>query len=390
MVTTYGSAMFAEHVPARDAEIVRRARAEGAIVLGKTQTHELAWGVTSVNRAMGSVHNPWSPRHVAGGSSGGSAAALAADLVPLSLGSDTGGSIRIPSSFCGTVGLKPTYGRVSLAGALPLAPTLDHAGPMARTPADAALLLAVIAGVDWDDPATTLAPNPGAAVVGASVEGLRVGVCPDLQPVRLVAAVEDAYAATLERLGDLGAILIDVELPEAAPALESYIVIQRAEALWTHGRAGLYPSRASEYGADVRQHLDLATRVTLTDYLQAGAERERLRAGFQRLFTQVDLLVTPVAAITAPEPDTASVLHFGDELTVRELILSYTVPQDLAGLPACALRAGFDEAGLPVGVQLTGPLWAEERVLAAARALYDASAGLQAVRPTLALEVDAV
>src|SRR5262249_13688601 len=156
--TTYGSPMFADHVPAVDAEAVRRARAAGAIMIGKTQTHEFAWGITSVNLLMGSSRNPWSQRLMSGGSSGGSAVALAAELVPIALGSDTGGSIRVPSAFCGTVGLKPTYGRISATDVFPLARSLDHPGPMARTPADAALLLETVAGVEARDPATEDVP----------------------------------------------------------------------------------------------------------------------------------------------------------------------------------------------------------------------------------------
>ena len=166
--TTYGSPMFSDHVPEQDAETVRRVRAAGAILIGKTQTHEFAWGITSVNELMGTSHNPWATDRISGGSSGGSAVALAAGLVPLALGSDTGGSIRVPSSFCGTVGLKPTYGRVSLDGIFPLASSLDHPGPMTRNPADAALLFGVLV-----DEAPAAAPRDG-------LRGVRVGLCPDM------------------------------------------------------------------------------------------------------------------------------------------------------------------------------------------------------------------
>ena len=178
VATTYGSAMFAGHVPERDAEAVRRVRAAGAIVLGKTATHEFAWGFSSINDALGTVRNPRDPERVAGGSSGGSAAALAAGLAPLALGSDTGGSIRVPSAFCGTYGLKPTFGRVSLAGVWPLARTLDHAGPMARTPKDLALLLGVLAPV----PAHVAGTPP------------RVAVCPDLHGFPLEPELAAAHA----------------------------------------------------------------------------------------------------------------------------------------------------------------------------------------------------
>ena len=206
--TTYGSPMFADHVPIGDAEAVRRARAAGAILIGKTQTHEFAWGITSVNFVMGSSRNPWNTELMSGGSSGGSAVALAAKLVPLALGSDTGGSIRVPSGFCGTVGLKPTYGRVSKAGVFPLARSLDHPGPMARTPADSALLLEVIAGVDVHDPATEdVAVGDLEGELAAGLSGMRVGLCPDLHLVPLAPDVDSAFesavtAIELEPEGD--------------------------------------------------------------------------------------------------------------------------------------------------------------------------------------------
>ncbi len=357
--------MFAEHVPARDAEAVRRARAAGAIVVGKTQTHEFAWGISSVNAAMGTAHNPWDITRIAGGSSGGSAVALAAGLVPLALGSDTGGSIRIPSAFCGTVGLKPSYGRMSTAGIFPLAPTLDHAGPMARSPADAALLLAVIAGLDPGDPATAQAPRlRRPPTIEGTLAGLRVALCPDLQPLRLAPGLDAAFERASRRVSELGGALVELALPEAASAAESYMAIQRAEALHGHVQAGLYPARASEYGADVRHWLELATEIELQDYLAASADRERIRAGFGRVFEEADLLLTPVAACSPPRIGEEAIEHFGVRLSLRELVLGFTVAQDLAGLPACTLRAGFDELGCPVGVQLTGAPWSEATVLA--------------------------
>src|SRR5436309_13028131 len=196
--TTYGSPMFAEHVPDADADAVQRAREAGAILVGKTQTHEFAWGITSVNLLMGTSRNPWAPNRISGGSSGGSAVALAMHLVPLAIGSDTGGSIRVPSAFCGTVGLKPTYGRISAAGVLPLARSLDHPGPMARTPADAALLLEVLAGPDEADPATADVPLTDLPdALGAGVAGLVVGLCADLELVRLAPDIRDVFEGTV-------------------------------------------------------------------------------------------------------------------------------------------------------------------------------------------------
>jgi aspartyl-tRNA(Asn)/glutamyl-tRNA(Gln) amidotransferase subunit A len=370
--TTYGSPMFSDHVPERDAEAVRRVRAAGAILVGKTQTHEFAWGITSVNELMGTSRNPWATDRISGGSSGGSAVALAADLVPLALGSDTGGSIRVPSSFCGTVGLKPTYGRVSLEGIFPLASSLDHPGPMARSPADAALLFGVLV----DEAPAAASPD--------RLRGVRIGLCPDMHLVALAPEVETAYRSAVDAAADAGAELVEVSMPEAAGAYQAFGAVQRCEALRTHTEAGLWPARRAEYGADVLGRLEMATNTTLSDYLQGITWRERLRAGMNRVFAQVDLLLTPVTAGVPSPIGEERVMHLGQEIEFRELVMSYTVPQDLTGLPACTVRAGFDELGVPTAVQFTGPAWSEWRVLSAAHALYDATADVQARRPDLA------
>jgi aspartyl-tRNA(Asn)/glutamyl-tRNA(Gln) amidotransferase subunit A len=378
--TTYGSPMFDGHVPGADAEAVRRARDAGAILVGKTQTHEFAWGITSVNLLMGTSRNPWDPSRMSGGSSGGSAVALAAHLVPLALGSDTGGSIRVPSGYCGTVGLKPTWGRISAAGVFPLARSLDHPGPMARTPADAALLLAATAGRDERDPATEDVP---VGDVETGLAGVQVGLCPDLHLVPLAPDVDSAFAATVEAVEGLGAELVEVEFPGAERLYDTFGVIQRAEALFSHTQAGLFPARRDEYGKDVLGRLELATAVELSDYLAASAERQRARATFADVFRRVDVLLTPVAAASPLPIGEERTLHLGVEREFREIVMSYTVPQDLTGLPACTVRIGFDELGIPVGAQFTGPPWAEARVLGAAQTLFDATPSIQQRRPGL-------
>jgi aspartyl-tRNA(Asn)/glutamyl-tRNA(Gln) amidotransferase subunit A len=383
--TTYGSPMFADHVPGADAEAVRRARAAGAILIGKTQTHEFAWGITSVNHLMGSSRNPWNTELMSGGSSGGSAVGLAARLVPVALGSDTGGSIRVPSGFCGTVGLKPTYGRVSAAGVFPLARSLDHPGPMARTPTDAALLLGAIAGLDSRDPATENVPvGDLEGELGAGLSGTRVGLCPDLRLVPLAPDVDAAFASAVAAVEGLGAELVEVELPGADRFYETFGVVQRAEALFSHVQAGLFPARRDEYGPDVLGRLELATTVELADYLAASAERQRLRAAFDRVFDRVDVLLTPLNAGPPLPIGEERTVHLGREIEFRELVMSYTVPQDLTGLPACAVRVGFDERGIPVGAQLTGPRWGEASVLRAAHALFEGTPEVQDRWPEVA------
>jgi aspartyl-tRNA(Asn)/glutamyl-tRNA(Gln) amidotransferase subunit A len=388
--TTYGSPMFGSHVPQADAEAVRRARLAGAVLVGKTQTHEFAWGISSVNTLLGTSHNPWATDRISGGSSGGAAVALASHQIALGLGSDTGGSIRVPSAFCGTVGFKPTFGRISLAGVWPLARTLDHPGPMARTPADAALLFEAIAGYDANDPRTEDRPvGDVQAALSQGLDGLVVGHCPDLHPVSLAPEVQSAFDAALATVADLAARVEVVELPEAANAYATFGVIQRAEALFTHREAGLYPERADEYGPDVRARLELAATEDVHAYLRASAERQRLQAGLARVFRQVDVLLTPVSAGPPVPIGDETAEHLGRTIELRELVMSYTVPQDLAGVPTCAVRAGFDELGIPIGVQLTGALWQDARVLGAAHAFWSATPEIQDRWPDLSRVADA-
>ena len=382
--TTYGSPMFADHVPMADAEALRRARTAGAILVGKTQTHEFAWGISSVNELMGTSHNPWALDRVSGGSSGGSAVALATRQVSLALGSDTGGSIRVPSALCGTVGFKPTYGRVSTAGIWPLARTLDHPGPMTRSPADAALLLEVISGWDPADPATEDVPLGDLdAALANGLEGRVVGICPDLHSVPLAPAVQRAFDAAVAAAVSCGARIAEVRIPEARDSYRVFGFTQRAEALYTHMEAGLYPARAAQYGADVRGRLEAASREGVGDYLRAAADRARIRAAFARAFREVDLVLTPVGAGTAVPIGSEVLEHLGSSIEFRELVMSYTTPQDLIGLPACAFRAGFDDLGIPVGVQFSGAPWDDAMVLGAAHAVYEATPAVQNAWPDL-------
>ena len=341
--TTYGSSLFAGHVPNADAWAVRRAREAGAIVVGKTLTHEFAWGITSINPHFPPCRNPHDPERVPGGSSGGSAVALALGQAALALGTDTGGSIRIPASFCGISGLKPTFGRLSTDGVFPLARSLDHAGPMARTPADVRLFYEALVGER-----------------GRTQPVARIAVCPDLHVRALEPGIQRAFDTAVAALeAEL------VELPfDAAPErlYPTYASVQNAEAALTH--AQLFPAQRDAYGPDVAGRIDFARGVTLDEYAKAIAERERIRSAFSHLFAFADLLITPIAAVPPERIDQPTNQQF------RDGVLPYTVAQDLAGLPACAVPVGFDDDGLPVGVQLTGPPWSEARVLAAADALF--------------------
>jgi aspartyl-tRNA(Asn)/glutamyl-tRNA(Gln) amidotransferase subunit A len=346
--TTYGSRIYADHVPQADAVAVKRAKDAGAIVVGKTLTHEFAWGITSDNPHFPPCRNPWDPERIPGGSSGGSAVALATGQAALALGSDTGGSIRIPAAFCGVSGLKPTYNRIPATGVFPLARSLDHVGPMARTPADVRLFYEALTGH-----AQAHETEP------------RIAVCSDLHLCPLEPAIQRAFDNAVD------ALEITIELPfdEAERIYPAFAAIQSVEAALAH--ADLFPARRDEYSADVAKRLERARTVTIEDYVEATATRERIRAGFARLFAGADLLLTPIHSLP-PEPRGVASQDF------RDGVLPFTVPQDLAGLPSCAVPVGFDELGLPVGMQLTGPPWSERRVLAAAEELFSATASARA------------
>jgi aspartyl-tRNA(Asn)/glutamyl-tRNA(Gln) amidotransferase subunit A len=361
VTTTYGSVMFAQHVPDKDAVAVRATRQAGGILVGKTQTHEFAWGLTSVNPAMGSTRNPWSLDRISGGSSGGSAVAVAAGLVPFALGTDTAGSVRLPSALCGVVGLKPTYGRVSLEGVFPLAPSLDHVGLIAGTPADAGLLLART---------TRRAPLAFRDQPARQIPGLRVGVPAEGGEEQDV-SIRDAGRA----LANAGARLVPMAtMGDAARALLPRV--QGPEALFTHTRAGLYPARSSEYGNDVRRRLEDSGSLVLGDYLAAQEERERLRLAVCEALDEADVLL----GVAAPPAPRAVDLPAGDA-AFRQHVLARTSLASLCGLPACVVRVGFDGDHLPRAVQLTGAWGEEATVLSVADHLFAATSEVQSVIP---------
>ena len=375
-VGCYGSTILLDRIAPSDAAAVARWREAGAIVIGVTRSHEFGWGITTQHAELGSTLNPWNTDRVPGGSSGGSAAALAVGMVPLALGSDTGGSIRIPACFCGIAGIKPTYGRVAKRGAVSLAPSLDHPGPLARTVPDLAIGLAAMAGFDASDP-STLPVQPPSQSVTPSLAGVRVGLVADLHPRALREDHQARFDAATEAMSDAGARLIDLSFPGAEEIRPTFATIQMAEAHHVHSSVmGIFPRRASEYGADVRGRLEMSADITLADYLSALEAKRALRHRFARLFDEVDVMMTPITAggpSTTSEPD----LSFDGtgEAPFRDVVMDYTVAQDLFGLPVCAVPNGLDGDGLPLGLQLTGPTLSENAVM-------DAAAGIAAVLPS--------
>jgi aspartyl-tRNA(Asn)/glutamyl-tRNA(Gln) amidotransferase subunit A len=334
-----------------DAEAVARLRAAGAVVLGRTRTHEFAWGITTQHPRLGGAHNPHDLARVPGGSSGGSAVAVAAGVVALALGTDTGCSIRLPAAWCGLVGHKPTWGTVPLTGVVPLAPSLDCGGALVRDVADARLAHEVLSGAALPAPAT--------------VAGLRLGVVRGPVARAVAARLEE----TVERAVSAGLRPQEAALP-GSDLQQVYGLVQGVEALAWHTSTGRWPAHADEYGDDVRALLELCEGRTAAELEQAAADRARLRSAFAALFEQVDVLLAPVAACgPSRTDDPATGVLDGLPGPLRAAVLPWTVPANLAGLPACAVPVGVDDDGLPVGLQVIGPPGADARVLDVAAAL---------------------
>jgi aspartyl-tRNA(Asn)/glutamyl-tRNA(Gln) amidotransferase subunit A len=371
--TTAASAIFADRIPAEDAEVVRRLRAAGAVLIGKLNMHEFAYGATSVPSHYGPVHNPWKLDRIAGGSSGGSGAAVAAELCYGALGSDTGGSIRQPSAYCGIVGLKPTYGRVSTRGVIPLSWSLDHIGPMCRSVADAALLLAAIAGYDPLETTSVDAPVPDYAhALHAKVSGLRLGVPRAVFFDQLDPEIAAATNKALEVLGKLTSGVRDVQLP----AFENLPVLA-AEAYAYHLP---YLSKTPElYQPFTRARLEGGAKITAAAYIQGRRELAHLRRAVQETFTTVDLLITPT---TPAPPATIESAKLDTPPAGVTSSLRNTSPFDIYGLPTISIPCGFTNSGLPIGIQISGPHLGESQVLALAHA-FEQSTDWHTRRPQL-------
>ncbi|MGH2587283.1 MAG: amidase [Dehalococcoidia bacterium] len=372
--TTAGSIILADNVPARDATVMAKLRSAGAVLLGKLNMHEFAYGVSSTNPHYGDCHNPWAVTHITGGSSGGSAAAVAARLCSGTLGTDTGGSIRIPASLCGVVGLKPTYGRVSRAGVVPLAWSMDHVGPIAGSVRDCALLLGVIAGHDPRDPASANVPVPDYLTgLEDGVRGLRIGLPRPYYFDELDPAVDAAVEEAARVLQAAGALVRDVTVGDGELAVLTGDTVMAGEASAFHQR--WLRERPNDYGEDVRERLMLAGLSAASAYVNAQRARVAIRESFLRALNDVDVLLMPATSITAP-----SIMGFDVPMRVR--LKRGTTPINVAGLPALVLPCGFDGQGLPIGMQLAGRPFEEALVLRAGRA-YERATDWHTGRPPM-------
>jgi aspartyl-tRNA(Asn)/glutamyl-tRNA(Gln) amidotransferase subunit A len=367
--TTAASGLFKDRVPSEDAEIVRRLRLAGAVFLGKQNLHEFAYGGTSDISYFGAVHNPWAVDHVSGGSSGGSAASIAADLCFGSLGTDTAGSVRIPASYCGVVGLKPTYGRVSLRGVIPLAWSLDHVGPICKTAEDAALMLGAVAGYDPGDPTAFNVPVADYAhALQASPADLRLGIPRSPFFENLHPEVAKNVEAAIEVLRKIVKSEAEINLPAAAPVLP----IVGAEAYAYHSK--WIAESPDLYQPFTRRRIESAAGVKTPAYTQALRQMVLQRREIADIFSNVDLLVTP----TMPRPAEA----FAESKTFDSVGLQNTSPFNIFGLPAITVPCGFTSSGLPIGLQISGAPFAESTVLTLAHA-YERETEWHRLRPQL-------
>ena len=363
---TGGSKILAENVATEDSVATTRLKAAGAVFLGKLNLHEFAFGATGVNPHYGPARNPWDAERITGGSSSGSGAAVAGGECPAALGTDTGGSIRIPASLCGIVGLKPTYGRVSKRGVLPLSWSLDHVGAMTRTVADAAIVLQAIAGYDEGDGSSVDEPVPDYnAAPNGGLRGLRVGVPREFFFENVDPEVEKSVQSAIGVLGELGAIVTEVEVPLIAEIPGALTAMMLPEALAYHQK--WMAERPDDYGDDVRYRLELGSGYLAVHYVQAQRLRGiAVEAWRQDVFSKVDLIATPTTPVTARP------ISEGD-LQVTFSLIRFTNLFNFLGLPAISLPCGFSTEGLPIGLQLAGRWWDEGTMLRAAHAYEQAT-----------------
>jgi aspartyl-tRNA(Asn)/glutamyl-tRNA(Gln) amidotransferase subunit A len=365
--TTAASAHFEHRVPGEDADVVRRLRVAGAVIIGKNNLHEFAYGGSSLVSHFGDTHNPWDEGRIAGGSSGGSAAAVVAGMACAAIGTDTAGSIREPAALCGCVGIKPTYGRVSSRGVIPLSSSLDHVGPLAASVRDAAIVLQAIAGYDAGD--ITSAEVPAADYVSSLSEGtkgLRVGVLreyffDDLDP-EVASALEHAIRGIATMVAEVKEVRLDVPADRSLQAAESYAFHEE--------RVEKNPEL---FQAETLRRIRTGEKVSAREYIVRRKEMDEARRNIRKAFAGVDVLVTPTMPM--PAPAIADLKSNSEALRPAELrLLRNTRPFNVWGLPAISVPCGFTNAGLPIGLQIAGPPWREDLVLRLAHAYEEATA----------------
>ncbi len=373
--TTGGSAILAEHLPTENAATIDRLAAAGAILVGKNNLHEFAYGTTNENDHYGPCHNPWDLQRVTGGSSGGSAASVAAGSSTFSLGTDTGGSIRIPASFCGVVGLKPTYGRVSKRGVIPLSWSMDHAGPLTQTVWDAAAVLATLAGYDPGDPGSADVPGEdytaGLNAAALDVKGLVVGICPQYYNGLLQPAVAQAFAQVLAWFEANGAVIRELTHP-TRDAFSVGSIITMSEAYTYHEKN--LEQCGEKYGPSIRYRLEKGQYLPASAYINALRLRQQDRQIWAEIYRGIDVFLSPTVIMPA-FPIGEQTVQFGPDAVdprTNPVLMVLTSLGDFNGLPVISLPCGFTDDGLPIGFQIQGKPFAEAQVLQTAYAYEQA------------------
>ncbi len=365
--TTCGSKLFEDHVPDKDAAVVEKLHAVGAVLVAKTTMHEMAYGITSNNPHFGAVRNPWNPDCIPGGSSGGSGSAVASGMVFMAMGSDTGGSIRIPAAFCGAVGLKPTFGRVSRYGVMPLDFTLDHMGPLTRSVRDAAAVLQAIAGHDdRDDTCSTAPVGHYVPEENPSLKGLRVGVPSNYYFDRLTPEADKSVRRAIQLAGQAGAEVTPVEVPD----IDSYNAVARV-ILQCEASALMEPylDRPDLFGADILALFEQGRLLPATDYINAQRLRRLMQREFHQVWSHCDCLLTPCAPCGAPKIGQANIEIQGVTEDVRLTSTRLVRAINMLGLPALSVPVGFDKQHLPLGIQIIGRAFDEATVLRVGQAI---------------------
>jgi aspartyl-tRNA(Asn)/glutamyl-tRNA(Gln) amidotransferase subunit A len=367
--TTAGSKILKDFIPKQDSEVAARLAGAGAILLGKTNMHEFAYGITTENPHYGPAHNPWAKDHIPGGSSGGSVVAVAMGMGFGSFGTDTGGSIRIPAALSGVVGLKPTFGLVSVEGVVPLAATFDHTGPIARSVTDACILLHAVAGAYPKGAAT---PDYRKLRKDRPRQ-FRLGWPKRYFFERVDGELRSLFEGAAKTFRSLGARVEEVSLKLPSESAEPSTNIALAEATHYHQSRGYFPARAADYGEDVRQRLEMGEKIRAVDYLRALTWKDELTREFDAAFGRFDAILAPASPIPAPRIGEKEVNVGGKMETVRSALVRVNRPANFTGHPAISIPCGFTSAGLPAGLQLIGARWGEARLLSIALAYEEAT-----------------
>lgn len=379
-VVTMGSKIHKDFKPTYSATVVEKLAEAGVIFTGTLNMHEYAWGGTNNNPHFGPCRNPWDLEKIPGGSSGGSGAAVAADMTIASLGTDTGGSIRIPSAVCGTVGLKPTHGRVSKYGVYPLSWSLDHAGPMTKTVTDAAILLEYIAGFDPNDPTTIDKPVPSYTTgLSEDLNGMIIGVEEDFFLTNLQPGVQELFYKAIETLKTLGAEIKPITIPSLKNAHYAEMITVLAEASAIHHTN--LKKRPEDFGKDVRISLELGELPTAVEYIQAQQIRHKIKQEFQEIFKTVDTILAPTLPFTAPTIGQDITIINNQNLKVSDELIRLQSPANLTGLPSISVPCGLSD-NMPVGIQFIGDAFDEQMIIKAAYA-FECTKPMEGRKPQL-------